>query len=52
LGTALFNTVLGENGIETETFSFVTSLWEIYSVRGDLKTAISYYNKVDFDYEG
>lgn len=52
LGKALYDGVLGFTGIEVETFKFVSSLWEIYSVRGDLKTAVSYYNKVNFDYDG
>lgn len=52
LGKELFDNVLGNTGLEIETFNFVSSLWEVYSVRGDLKSAVLFYEKVNFDFEG
>ena len=52
LGKELYESVLGNTGLEVETFNFVSSLWEVYSVRGDLKTAVLFYEKVNFDFEG
>lgn len=52
LGNAFYESVLGQTGIETETFTFASFLWEIYSVRSDLQNAVKFYNKVNFDYDG
>lgn len=52
LAKELYDNVLGNSGLEVETFTFVSSLWEVYSVRGDLKSAVLYYEKVNFDFEG